>query len=339
MSVQTRGVHHTSGIGGRAQHSIEFYYRVLGLRLVKRTVNYDDPSTYHLYFGDASGNPGSVLTLFSWPGAGAGHPGGTATSEVALRVPPGALNGWRERLSQHEVPHETVHRLGRDHLTFTDPDGLRLAVVEGETPPLPKPEPGADPASLLTPVRYFAPPFIPPEQAVTCVDHVTLEAADVSAFGAALTAVLSLDEVASEAGRVRLAPAGAGSHGARAIELATSGREGRTSFGRGSYHHVAFEVEDTESLELARQRVMSAGLAPTKVKERTYFRSVYFAGPGGAVIELATRGPGFTVDEPLEELGLAFKLPAWLESERQFIRSQLPVTASPEYAHLYRPQS
>lgn len=339
MSVQTRGVHHTSGIGGRAQHSIEFYYRVLGLRLVKRTVNYDDPSTYHLYFGDASGNPGSVLTLFSWPGSGAGHPGATSTREVALRVPPGALESWRSRLTEADVPHVASHRLGREHLAFEDPDGLRLAVVEGEPPPIPRPEPGADPASLLAPVRYFAPPFVPPEQAVVCIDHVTLETTDVGAYSEILRGILALDEVASTDGRVRLAPRGSEDYGARALELAPSDREGRTSFGKGSYHHVALEVENDEALEQARALVMSAGLAPTKIKERTYFRSVYFSGPGGAVIELATRGPGFTADEPLEELGLGFKLPEWLESERQFIRSQLPVTASPEYAHLYRPQS
>ena len=339
MSVQTRGVHHTSGIGGRAQHSIEFYYRVLGLRLVKRTVNYDDPSTYHLYFGDASGNPGSVLTLFSWPGSGAGHPGATSTREVALRVPPGALESWSSRLTEANVPHVTSHRLGREHLAFEDPDGLRLAVVEGEPPPIPKPEPGADPASLLAPVRYFAPPFIPPEQAVVCIDHVTLETTDVGAYSELLRGILTLDEVVSSDGRVRLAPRDSEEYGARALELALSDREGRTSFGKGSYHHVALEVANDEALEEARALVMSAGLAPTKIKERMYFRSVYFSGPGGAVIELATRGPGFTADEALEELGLGFKLPEWLESERQFIRSQLPVTASPEYAHLYRPQS
>src|SRR5690606_19175553 len=136
---------HVSGISGRPQETIEFYYRVLGLRLVKRTVNYDDPRTYHLYFGDASGSPGSVLTFFPWPGSGPGHPG-PGTSEVALRVPFGALPYWRERLREHAAPTETLWRLGREALAFADPDGTRLALVEGDEPPLPPPPEGADPS-------------------------------------------------------------------------------------------------------------------------------------------------------------------------------------------------
>ncbi len=331
MPVQTSGVHHVSGISGRPQETIEFYFRVLGLRLVKRTVNYDDPRTYHLYLGDASGNPGSVLTFFPWPGAGPGHPG-PGTREVALRVPRGALPYWRGRLADHGAA--TEDRLGREVLTFADPDGTRLAVVEGDEPPLPAPPAGGDPADLLAPTRYFPAAGIAPEHAVLCVDAVTYAAPDPAAAEDLLTGLLGLEAAARDAGRVRLAPAGEGPGAARALELvAAPGGQGR--LGRGSFHHVAFEVADPAGLEEGRRLVMGAGIPATKVLDRTYFKSVYFPGPGGATLELATRGPGFAVDEPLAELGLAFKLPAWLEPERQAIRAQLPVTASPEYAHLF----
>lgn len=336
MSVPTRGVHHVSGISGRPQETIEFYYRVIGLRVVKRTVNYDDPRTYHLYFGDASGSPGSLLTFFPWPGAGPGHPGASGTEEVTLRVPEGALDYWRDRLARHELEHATVTRFGREVVRFADPDGTRLALVAGEAPPLPPPPPGAEPSSLLTPTRYFAPAGIAPENAVMGIDAVTYATPDLAAAEALLTGVLDLEASAREPGRVRLTPAGDGAVSARALELVASSAEGPGRIGRGSYHHVALEVEDDEALEAARARVMAEGVPTTKVRARTYFNSVYFPGPGGGVIELATRGPGMTADEPLEELGLAFKLPAWLEPERQAIRAQLPVTASPEYTHLYR---
>ncbi|HZW28906.1 MAG TPA: VOC family protein [Trueperaceae bacterium] len=333
MPVPTRGVHHVSGMSGRPQETIEFYFRVMGLRLVKRTVNYDDPRTYHLYFGDASGHPGSVLTFFPWPGAGPGHPG-SGTAEVALRVPRGALPYWRERLAARGAAVETVERLGREVVAFADPDGTRLALVEGDEPPLPAPPPDADPASLLTPTRYFPAAGIAPEHAVLCVDAVTYLAPDVAAAEELLTRLLALAVTARDEDRVRLAPVGAGEDAPRALELVRSpGGVGR--LGRGSYHHVAFEVEDEAALEEGKRLVMGAGIATTRVLDRTYFKSVYFAGPGGATVELATRGPGFTVDEPFTELGLALKLPSWLEAERQLIRAQLPVTVSPEYSHLY----
>lgn len=333
MPVATRGVHHVSGISGRPQETIEFYFRVLGLRLVKRTVNYDDPRTYHLYFGDASGNPGSVLTFFPWPGSGPGHPG-PGTSDVTLRVPHGALGHWRERLAEHGVATELGTRLDREVLAFTDPDGTRLAIVEGDEPPLPPPPGGADPASLLTPTRYFPAGGVEPEHAVLCVDAVTYAVPELPAAEELLTALLGLERVAGDDGRVRLAPAGVGPAAARALELAPA-PAGHGRLGRGSFHHVAFEVEDETALEEGRRLVLAAGIPATKALNRTYFKSVYFPGPGGGTLELATRGPGFTVDEPLAELGLAFKLPSWLESERQQIRAQLPVTASPEYTHLY----
>jgi len=332
LPVETRGVHHVSGISGRPQETIEFYFRVLGLRLVKRTVNYDDPRTYHLYFGDASGNPGSVLTYFPWPGAGPGHPG-SGTAEATLRVPRGALPYWRQRLAAHGAT--TAERLGREVVAFADPDGTRLALVEGDEPPLEGPPPGADPASLLATTRYFPAAGIAPDHAVLCVDAVTYAAPDVAAAEELLTGILGLEVAARDDERVRLSPAGEGEAAPRALELVSSAGGGQGRLGRGSYHHVAFEVEDEAALEEGRRLVLGAGIPATKVRDRTYFRSVYFPGPGGSTVELATRGPGFTVDEPLAELGLAFKLPSWLESERQAIRAQLPVTASPEYAHLF----
>ncbi len=336
MSVQTRGVHHVSGISGRPQETIEFYYRVMGLRLVKRTVNYDDPRTYHLYFGDASGHPGSLLTFFPWAGSGPGHPGDAGTREVTLLVPVGSLPYWRERLIYNELEHRPVERFGREVLTFADPDGARLALVEGEAPPLPPAPNAAEPSRLLVPTRYFPAAGIMPENAVICIDSVSYLAPDLAAAEELFTGVLGLETTARDGDRARLEPADGGASGSRALELVRSDGTGGGRIGRGSYHHVALEVEDDDALEAGKRAVMSAGIPTTKVMNRTYFHSVYFNGPRGAVVELATRGPGFTADEPFEELGLAFKLPTWLEPERQAIRAELPVTASPEYAHLYR---
>src|SRR5690606_6438437 len=229
------------------QETIEFYYRVLGLRLVKRTVNYDDPRTYHLYFGDASGHPGSLLTFFPWPGSGPGHPG-PGTSEVTLRVPRGALAYWRERLAEHGAAAEEDRRLGREALAFTDPDGTRLALVEGEEPPLPPPPPGAEPEALLAPTRYFPAAGIAPEHAVVCIDAVTYAAPDVAEAEGLLSGLLGLGAVAREGDRVRLAPRGGDEETPRALELVPS-PTGQGRLGRGSYHHVAFEVDDDVALD------------------------------------------------------------------------------------------
>lgn len=338
MSALSTGLHHVTAIAGRAQANIEFYVRFLGLRLVKRTVNFDDPQTYHLYFGDALGNPGSVITFFPWPGAG---PAVRAQSEpvaIAFRVPHGALEAWKGRLAQHGLSFTTAHRFGRELVAFDDPDGTPLELTEGEEPPAPAAAQGrVELTNLLTPTRYWTDSSVPPESAIIGLDAVTLSTSSPAATAELLAAVIGWNlerslPAGEDDGRTRLLPTGVNPAIASAMDLVKVGPQGSGRLGTGSVHHVAFRVADDEALERGRDLLRKAGLMATKPKNRLYFRSVYFRDPAGAILELATDTPGFTVDEPADELGLAFKLPEWLEPDREHMRAQLPVTASPEYA-------
>lgn len=318
MSSVTSGLHHVTGIATSPQGNIEFYVRVLGLRLVKRTVNYDDPETYHFYFGDPLGRPGSIVSFFPWPGAGPAVRGSAEPSRVTFAAPPGALALWSDRFNQHGVKHSPVERFGRAALEFTDPDGTPLAVTEA-------------PLRGTVPDNWPGSP-IDAEMALQGLHSATVQVPDVDRTAELLTA-LGLETVAEEATRggqqsVRLSAKEAATH----LEIEASTAEFAGRHGAGTLHHVALRVKNDEALKEAREQLLEAGAAPTKVKNRTYFKSVYFREPGGAIFELATDGPGFTVDESADELGLAFRLPEWLEAERDFLRGRLPVTASPEYS-------
>lgn len=336
MTITTSGLHHVTAIAGRPQANIEYYVRLLGLRLIKRTVNYDDPLTYHLYFGDALGNPGSVLTFFPWPGAGPAERGSAETTAITLRVPAGGLDYWRATLSLHRQAFTETVRLGESVLSFTDPDGVPLELVEGAEPPAPSASSGAAPndalpiADILRPARYWSSSPVASGDAIIGIDGVTLSLFDHVGTAALLTEVLGYTVTGSEDDRTRLTLPGSGI-GAR-IDLLATPRDTQARLGTGSVHHVAFRLPDRAALDAAREELLTAGLRPTKVKNRLYFQSVYFTDPAGTILELATDGPGFTVDEPPDELGLALKLPEWLEAEREYFRSRLPVTASPEYA-------
>lgn len=348
MSITTAGLHHVTAMAGRAQANIEYYVRLLGLRLVKRTVNYDDPLTYHLYFGDAQGNPGSVISFFPWPGVGPAERGSAEATAVTFRVPTGAAAYWRDTLEFHGQACEGVTRFGSEALTFTDPDGTPLELVEGPEPPAPpaaetaasagdeRDDGGAGVVDLLRPSRYWPGSPIDSDDAILGLDAVTLTVADRDATAAMFVDVLGYGVVGEEGDRMRLTVRGQPADGLGLhVDLVAASERVPPGLGTGSVHHVAFRVADRRTLDEAREALLAAGLHPTAVKDRLYFQSVYFKDPSGAILELATDGPGFTVDESVDELGLAFKLPSWLEPERQFFRSRLPVTASPEYADRY----
>lgn len=341
MPISTSGLHHVTAIAGRAQANIEYYVRLLGQRLVKRTVNYDDPLTYHLYFGDALGNPGSILTFFPWPGAGPADRGSAEATAVTLRVPVGALAYWRDTLGFHGQEYREVARFGETVLSFSDPDGTPLELVEGPEPPAPAAsrqsgstgtgaEHEAPLTDILKPARVWVGSPTASEDAIIGLDAVTLSLFDRDAAAALFSETLGFSLVGEEDGRLRLALPGDGI--GRRVDLTAAAEQRPARLGTGSVHHVAFRVKDGEALRQARETLLMAGLRPTKVKNRLYFASVYFTDPSGAILELATDGPGFTVDESPDELGLALKLPGWLEPERDYFRSRLPVTASPEYA-------
>jgi len=322
----TPGLHHVTAIAGRPQANIDFYVRVLGLRLVKRTVNYDDPETYHFYFGDAEGTPGTLLTFFPWPGAGPGVRGAGETTAIALRAPANALDAWRDRLREHGRPFATSERFGQELVAFEDPDGTPLELV---ATPADGSEEGAGVA------RPWAASPLPPSMALGAMHSVTITAPRLDDTDRLLRERLGLrpvGEAHEPSGARRLRFEAGGPEHPSFVDLleAPSPLPGR--WGAGSIHHVAFRAADDDAHADARTALLGAGLPVTKVKDRHYFRSIYVTEPGGAILEVATDGPGFTIDEPLDELGLALKLPPWLEPERATLRGRLPVTTSPEYA-------
>lgn len=308
------GLHHVTAIARDPQRNLDFYTGVLGLRLVKRTVNFDDPQTYHFYFGDEPGAPGSLLTFFPWPGARAGRHGTGQVAVTSFAVLPQAIGFWIERLIRHGVKHEGPSRRsfvsGRTEqvLSFADPDGLMLELVGDPTAEARTGWPGAT--------------GVTPEQAIRCVHSVTIWAEAGDATEKVLADTLGFRAV-GEDGTTRRYGVGGGAAGLL-INVRSIGGFGTAAGGAGTVHHVAFRIGD-DAAELAmRDRVIEAGLHPTEVRDRKYFRSVYFREPGGVLFELATDTPGFTLDEPLAHLGERLMLPAHLEPRRAALEASLP---------------
>lgn len=316
------GLHHVGAIATRPQGNVDFYVRVLGLRLVKRTVNFDDPQTYNLYFGDAAGNPGTVLSFYAWPGVGPGHLGTGEASQVTLAVPPGTLDGWRARLEHHFVTVEAARRFGERLLSFRDPDGLPLALTERE---------GAT-------AEHWHAGDVPPEMSIRGLGGVTLRVAQAELAATFLETALGLRRVASEPADATPAD---GSNpptllrleaGACRVDLLETGQQASGRLGAGSVREVAFRAPSEVSEEGVLEALTAAGATGVKTRDQYYYRATTFRTPEDTPLVLATDGPGFTLDEPLDELGLALRLPTWLEEDRPFLRGRLPVIASPEYA-------
>jgi glyoxalase family protein len=302
------GLHHVTAIAGPAVENLEFYTSTLGLRLVKKSVNQDDPGTYHLFYADAEGTPGTDVTFFPWDMMAPGRKGTGLTVELALAIPAGSLEFWRARLAELGVnPGEPEERFGERALPLTDPHGLELALVETGNP------------------RVFAPWEKSPVSAhlqIQGLHAVRLLESDRAATEAFLTDVLGFDRVGEESGWLRLGVGGGGS--GRLLEIKERPGVRRGAWGRGSVHHVAWRVPDETIQREVQARVAEAGLRPTPVIDRFWFRSVYFREPGGALFEIATDGPGFAVDEDPAALGERLVLPPWLESQRERIEAVLP---------------
>lgn len=309
--MQGLGIHHVTAIGGGARRNLDFYTRTLGLRLVKKTVNFDDPGTYHLYYGDDTGRPGTILTFFPWEHVAPGRVGVGATQETAFRIPASALGFWTHRFLERGVPHQLPEkRFGETVLPFTDPDGMKLALV---AVPGIEGEPGADSAE------------IPADAAIRGLHGVTLLLEDSTRTGAILTDVLGFAEAGREGAVTRYT---AGDGMGVVVDLRAAGGFLRHRQGAGSVHHVAFRAaDDSAQAEMVRKLAEKHGLHTTGQKDRNYFRSVYFREPGGVLFEIATDTPGFAVDEPQDALGQALKLPPFLESRRPEIEAVLPEIA------------
>jgi glyoxalase family protein len=303
------GLHHVTAIAGPARRNLDFYTRVLGQRLVKKTVNFDDPGTYHLYYGDGEAAPGSIITFFPWEHAAAGRFGAGETQETAYRVPQGAIGFWLQRLAAANIPHELpVKRFGETAVTFRDPDGMRLALVGVAGAE-------AEPA--------FAAADIPQEHALRGFHSVTLVLDDVAPTGAVLSDVFGFAEAGREGETVRHATPAGGVGGIVDLRRAASPLPLR--LGAGSVHHVAFRAADDDAqAAMVRRLAENHRLQTTGQRDRNYFRSVYFREPGRVLFEIATDVPGFAVDEPAAELGRSLKLPAVLEPRRAELEGVLP---------------
>jgi glyoxalase family protein len=308
-----RGIHHVTAISGSPTRNLAFYTGTLGLRFVKRTVNFDDPGTYHLYYGDEAGAPGTILTFFPWEHAAAGRGGVGQALTTAFRVPEGSIGYWAHRLVEKGVEHETPARaFGEPVIAFTDPDGMSLALVGVA---------GAESEAVWSGGE------IPAEHAIRGFHGVTLLLERAAPTGAVLTGVLGFAEAGRDGAHVRYRT-GDGAGGVVDIREAPGFLGGR--MGRGSVHHVAFRAaDDAEQAAMARKLVADHGLPATEQKDRNYFRSIYFREPGGVLFEIATDAPGFTVDEPLADLGRSLKLPRFLEPRRRQIEAVLPSLAVP----------
>lgn len=302
------GIHHVTAIAGNAARNLDFYTRVLGLRLVKKTVNFDDPGTYHLYFGDETGRPGTILTFFPWAHATRGREGVGLAQQTTFRVPDESIGYWLHRFVEKGVAHGAVEkRFGESVVTFTDPDGLSLALVGA---PGAKDEPawgGGD---------------VPVEHAIRGFQGIRLKLQDSERTAAILTGVLGYREVGREGAVARFVADGVTQGGVIEIETAKGGARGH--MGRGSVHHVAFRAANDESqAQMRRKLVEEHALHVTEQLDRNYFRSIYFREPGGVIFEIATDEPGFAVDESVETLGQALKLPSFLEAQRSEIEASL----------------
>lgn len=302
------GIHHVTAIAGRADRNLDFFTRGLGLRLVKKTVNFDDPGTYHLYYGDAQGQPGTILTFFPWAHAAPGQLGVGETQETAFRIPAGAIGYWTHRLLEKGVAHGTPEkRFGETVLPFTDPDGMRFALVGA---------PGAESE------EGWSNGDIPPEHAIRGFHGVTLLVNTAAPTAAILTDVLGFRAAARDGALARYrGDAAPGSH----VDLREAGDFPRGRMGRGSVHHIAFRAaDDAAQAAMARKLVADHHMRPTEQKDRNYFRSIYFREPNGILFEIATDRPGFAIDEPAGELGQSLKLPGFLEPRRAELEAKLP---------------
>lgn len=308
MPPPIAGLHHVTAIASNPQRTLGFYTGDLGLRFVKRTVNFDDPGTYHFYFGDDTGTPGTILTFFPWPGATPGYRGAGETIATAFSIPAGSLQFWRERLASKEIPAtEDVH-FGNVHLVFQDPDGMVIEFVE-----------------QAIAQRTFAPRYsdVPAEYAIQGFFGTTLLERNIHRTQALLD-MMGFYKTDEEGNRTRFAPAGDARGRFLDIVVENDAHAGR--MGAGTVHHIAFRAAD-DTAQLEWREELSPHVNVTSVQDRTYFHSIYFREPGGVLFEIATDNPGFLIDEPIESLGEGLKIPSWFESHRSQIESQVaPIT-------------
>lgn len=308
MSTPIVGLHHVTAIASDPQRNLDFYTQVLGLRFVKRTINFDDPGSYHFYFGDDIGAPGTILTFFPWPDAVRGRVGAGEVIATAFSVPRGSLNFWAERLKSKGVAFAQGQRFGLPLLSLRDPDGMVVELIEHQE------------TQATRAPRYSD---IHAAYAVQGFYGVTLLERSLPQTEQVLD-LMGLTKVVEEPGLVRFAAEGSAFGRFVDVKIDPKALQGR--MGAGSVHHIAFRNPDDTAQDEWR-KTLSRHLSVTPVQDRTYFHSIYFREPGGVLFEMATDNPGFLLDEPIESLGEALRIPDWFEPMRKSIEARLaPIT-------------
>jgi glyoxalase family protein len=308
MENQIKGIHHITAIAGNAKRNVKFYTETLGLHLVKKTVNFDDPNTYHLYYGDKTGAPGTILTFFPWEGIAAGRRGARQATEIGYSIPQGSLDFWLKRMDDHNIIHNKVsEKFGEQYLTVLDPDGLKLELTVAKT---------EDSRKGWETVEIKA------ENAIKGFHNITITTNKMEPTAKILTDVFGYKLLEQNVNRFRFITDKV--ENANIVDLVEVAGEVAGHVAGGSVHHVAFRVSDEKTLMEYREKIEALGLHITDKIDRNYFYSLYFREPGGVLFEIATDNPGFDVDEPADELGTHLMLPAQYESRRESIEKNLP---------------
>lgn len=307
---KSAGLHHVTAVSGMPKENVAFYTRILGLRMVKQTVNYDDPGTWHLYYGDGPASPGAILTFFPWTHVGPRRAGSGETGETWFQAPLAGLPAWTTRLIDHKVAFNEVERFGVPSLVFKDPHDMDLSIAFTG-------EPAASTPVWTSPIEA--------DKAIAGFGGVTLHVARPDKTARWLTDALGWTLFGEEQGRLRFHAGGEAPLG-QWVDLVHTPLP-MAEMGAGSVHHIAFRAKDDEAQSAIADSLRRLGIQTTEQKNRNYFRSIYAREPSGIIVEIATDAPGFDVDEPLSEIGKSLKLPPWLEPHRAQIMAALPPLA------------
>lgn len=305
---QILGLHHITAIAGDAQRNYDFYTKTLGFRLVKKTVNFDDPQTYHFYFGNETGTPGTILTFFPWTNVRQGKNGAGMATEIGYSVPRGSLEFWKARFEKLNIRHDNLsERFGEKHLAFQDPDGLWLTLIE---------------ATKKDERKGWETTEIKADVAIKGFHTVTLTLNNIKATAAILTEVFGYKQVEQDNNLYRYQTDAV--ENAAIVDLLEEPRAQGGINARGTNHHIAFRVKDEDTLMAFRKEIAARGLHITGKINRDYFFSLYFQEPGGVLFEIATDNPGFATDETVETLGSSLQLPDQYKAMRYKIEKGLP---------------
>ena len=314
MALYISGLHHVTAIATDPQQNLDFYAGLLGLRFVKRTVNFDDPGSYHFYFADARGTPGTILTFFPWPGARRGIRGTGQIEATAFAISPDSISYWLDRFKEHHVAAEkTSPRFDEEVIRFADPDGLLLELI-------------ASSSTANTEIWPASP--VPAQHSLRGFHSVTSALEGYERTAKLLTEVFGYRLIEQAENRYRFA-APSDSGAGRIIDLVCTPESQPGRVAAGTVHHIAFRCANDEEQRSWRERLLGLGYNVSPVMDRTYFHSIYFREPGGVLFEIATDPPGFTLDETAEELGSSLRVPPWLESSRSEIEKILPPIKMP----------